>query len=73
MTQVIITVKIDSILQKMRQIMVFITYISFLNIHFTRSKTDYSFKNMFTIVITQIPTSTNKLLTIIQAVITVKI
>jgi hypothetical protein len=64
MTQAVIVSKIDSILQEMRQIMVFITYISFLDIHFTRSETDYSFKNMFTIVITQILTSTNKLLTI---------
>ena len=73
MTQAVITFKIDSILQKMRQITVFITYISFLDIYFTRSKIDYSFKDMFTIVITQIPTFTNKLLTITQAVITVKI
>ena len=73
MTQAIIAAKIDSILQEMKQITVFITYISFLDIHFTRSETDYSFKNMFTIVITQIPTFTNKLLTITQAVITVKV
>ena len=73
MTQAIIIAKIDSILQEMRQITVFITYISVLDIYFTRSKNDYSFKDMFTIVITQIPTFTNKLLTITQAVITVKI
>ncbi len=73
MTQVVITAKIDSIVQEMRQITVFITYISFLDIHFTRSETDYSFKDMFTIVITQIPTSTNKLLTITQAAIAAKI
>ena len=73
MTQVVITTKIDSILQEMRQITIFITYILFLNIQFTRSKIDYSFKDMFTIVITQIPTSTNKLLTITQVVITIKI
>ena len=73
MTEVVISTKIDSILQEMRQITVFIMYISFLDIHFTRSKTNYSFKDMFIIVITQIPTSTNKLLTIIQAVIAVKI
>jgi hypothetical protein len=54
MTQAIITVKIDSILQDMRQITVFITYISFLDIHFITSDTDYSFKDIFTIVITQI-------------------
>ena len=54
MTQAVITVKIDSILQKMRQITVFITYISFLDIHFTITETDYSFKHIFTIVITQI-------------------
>ena len=73
MTQAIIAAKIDSILQEMRQITVFITYISFFDIHFTRSETDYSLKDMFIIVITQIPTFTNKLLTITQAVITVKI
>ena len=73
MTQAVITTKIDSILQEMRQITIFITYILFLNIQFTRSKIDYSFKDMFTIVITQIPTSTNKLLTITQVVITIKI
>ena len=73
MTEVVISTKIDSILQEMRQITVFITYISFLDIHFTRSKTNYSFKDMFIIVITQMPTSTNKLLTITQAVIVVKI
>ncbi len=73
MIEVVISAKIDSILQEMRQITVFITYISFLDINFTRSKTNYSFKDMFIIVITQIPTSTNKLLTITQAVITIKI
>jgi hypothetical protein len=66
-------VKIDSILQEMRQIMFFITYIPFLDKYFTRSETDYSFKDMFTIVITQILTSTKKLLTITQAITTVKI
>jgi hypothetical protein len=35
MTQAIITAKIDSILQEMRQITVFITYISVLDIYFT--------------------------------------
>ena len=54
MTQAVITAKIDSILQEMRQITVFITYISFLDIHFTKSETDYSFKDIFTFVITQI-------------------
>jgi hypothetical protein len=54
MTKTVITVKIDSILQEMRQITVFITYISFLDIHFTTSNTDYGFKDIFTIVITQI-------------------
>jgi hypothetical protein len=73
MTQTVIATKIDSIFQEIKQITVFITYISILDIHFTRSETDYSFKDMFTIVITQIPTSTNKLLTITQTVITVKI
>ena len=87
MIQAVIATKINSILQEMKQIMVFITYISFLDIHFTRfityipfldihftrSETNYSFKDMFTIVNTQIPTSTNKLLTITQAVIAVKI
>lgn len=68
MTQAVIAAKIDSILQEMRQITAFITYISFLDIHFTRFETDYSFKDMFTIIITQIPASTNKLLTITQAV-----
>jgi hypothetical protein len=73
MTGAVISTKIDSILQEMRQITVFITYISYLDIHFTRFKTNYSFKDMFIIVITQIPTSTNKLLTITQAIIAVKI
>ena len=73
MTQAIIVAKIYSILQEMRQITVFITYISFLDIHFTRFEIDFSFKNIFTIVITQIPISTNKLLTITQVVIAVKI
>ena len=73
MIQAVIATKINSIFQEMKQIMVFITYISFLDIHFTRSETDYSFKDMFTIVITQIPTSTNKLLKITQAIIAVKI
>ena len=54
MTQAVITAKIDSILQEMRQITVFITYISFLDIYFTTSETDYSFNDIFTIVITQI-------------------
>ena len=54
MTKTVITVKINSILQEMRQITIFITYISFLDIHFTISETDYSFKDIFTIVITQI-------------------
>ena len=54
MTQAVIAAKIDSILQEMKQITVFITYISFLDIHFTTSDTDYSFKDIFTIVITQI-------------------
>jgi hypothetical protein len=72
MTQAVITVKIDSILQEMRQITVFITYISFLDIHFTTFDTNYSFKDIFTIVITQIHLSTNKLRTITQAVITAK-
>ena len=54
MTQAIITIRIDSILQEMRQITVFITYISFSDIHFTTSDTDYSFKDIFTIIITQI-------------------
>ena len=52
MTETVISTKIDSILQEMRQITVFINYISFLDIHFTRSKTNYSFKDMFIIVIT---------------------
>ena len=52
MTKTIITVKIDSILQEIKQITVFITYISFLDIHFTISDTDYNFKDIFTIVIT---------------------
>ena len=55
MTKTVLTVKIDSILQEMRQITVFnifITYISFLDIHFTISDTDYNFKDIFTIVIT---------------------
>ena len=82
MIKTVITVKIDSILQEMRQIMIFITYISFLDIHFAISETDYSFKDIFTIVInqihrstkflafiTQVPKSINKLLTITQAVI----
>ena len=73
MTETIISAKIDSILQEMRQITVFINYISFLDIHFTRSKTNYNFKDVFIIVITQIPTSINKLLIITQAVIAVKI
>ena len=73
MTQAVIAAKIDSVLQEMRRITVFIAYILFLDIHFTRSETDYSFKDMFTIVITQISTSTNKLLTITQAIIAVKI
>ena len=54
MTQAIIIAKIDSILQEMRQITIFITYISFLDIHFTTSDTDYSFKDICTIVVTQI-------------------
>ena len=54
MTQAVKTTKIDSILQEMRQIMIFITYISFLDIHCTTSETDYSFIDIFTIVITQI-------------------
>ncbi len=54
MTQADITVKIDSILQEMRPITVFITYISFLDINFTTSETDYSSKDIFTTVITQI-------------------
>ena len=58
MTQAVITVKIDSILQEMRQIMFFITYIPFLDKYFTRSETDYSFKDMFTIVITQVVIAT---------------
>ncbi len=73
MTQAVIAAKINSILQEIRQITVFITYISFLDIHFKRSETDYSFKDMFTIIITKIPTFTNKLLTITKTVITVKI
>ena len=73
MTQAVITVKIDSILQKMRQITVFITYISFSNIYVTRAEIDYSFKDKFTIVITQILTTTNQLLTITQAVTAAKI
>ena len=73
MTQAVIAIKIYSILQEMRQIMIFITYISFLDIYFTISDTDYNFKDIFTIVIIQISTSTNKLLIITQAVIVVKI
>ena len=73
MTQAVITVNIDSILQEMRQITVFVTYISFFDIYFTTSDTNYNFKDIFTIFITQIHFSYNKLLTITQAVITAKI
>ena len=46
MTQAVIAAKVYSILQEMRQITVFITYISFLDIYFTISETDYNFKDI---------------------------